>query len=442
MIDSDLKRVLILAYEFPPMGGIPSIRIAKYCKFLPECGWEPAVLTVRDAPTRLQDWSLMNYLPPGISVYSSFSLEPTRLVRWVKQIARTGRADSSDRDAGQSISSYTGLSFKVSSKIKALMLPDEKIGWLPFAARVGLKSIRETKPEVIFSTSPPNTTHLVALALKKLSGIPWVCEFRDPWTDMPHYKPTTVLNRRLFEHMERFVVLGADSIVCAMPELANILEARYGAAESGKFSVITNGFDAEDFASEVPLEGRFTITWIGSVYGDLYPGAMIEAARRLVKSGKIPSEDLSIRFVGTMDVESRRALDRAGLDFVEMVGFVEHEKCLEYMRSSHLLALKLAEGDMSSMLYTGKMFEYFGSRRPILAMVGEGSTAKLISDLGAGVVTGPEDITGISEALLHYYFMYQNGGVPALDNPDIRCLFESKNLTVKLAQVLEGVTEK
>jgi len=441
-LEDQPKKVLIMAYEFPPMGGIPSVWVTKYVKFLPAFGWRPVVLTVKDAPTNLLDKSLEDDLPQGLYVRKSFSLEPTRLVRWVRSIRNRKKEENGRDQAGSVIHSYTRLPFNVLKKIKAFMIPDEKIGWFPFALRAALKVVRDTGPAVIFSTSPPYTTHLVAMACQRLTGLPWVCEFRDPWIDFPHYEPVTMFNRALVRWMERSTVARADVVIAAMPGIIEGFKARYGDEIANKCRVITNGFDPDDYSGEVGLEERFTITWIGSIYGELYPRALLEAASRLIEDKEIPGSDLRIRFVGTMDVESYESIMKAEpKGVVEVLGFVDHRDCIEYMRSSHLLTLKLAEGKMSEILYTGKMFEYLGCGRPILAMVGEGDTCHFLKNLGVGVVVKPDDIQEIYDAILHYYSLYRSNSMPSMDDPDVLRKFNRKRLTGELAQIFNEVAE-
>ena len=431
-----MKRVLIVGYEFPPMGGIASVRLTKYVKYLPGFEWEPLVVTVDDAPTNIPDPQLLEEVPPGTQIRRTFSLEPTRLVRAMRRLRR----DAGEKEAAYGDSaahSFTGLPYGLLTKIKGLFIPDEKIGWLPFALAASLRAVREDGAEAVFSSSPPMTAHLVAMACKKMTGLPWVCEFRDPWVDNPHYSPLTSLHGRIFRAIEGAVVRGCDAVVYAVPGVVEGLGLRYGEGITRKCHLITNGFDPDDFSGRVALDRECSFAWIGSVYKDLYPGSLMAAVRRLLESGRASKDELSIRFIGTFDLESLGSLEESGLrDVVDVTGFLPHRDCIERMRSSRVLLLQLAEGRMSRIIYTGKMFEYFGARRPILALVGEGATKRMIEETGAGVAVNPYDEEGIGEALMGFISRFRSGDELWVENPRLE-EFDRRRQTGMLADILD-----
>jgi glycosyltransferase involved in cell wall biosynthesis len=189
------------------------------------------------------------------------------------------------------------------------------------------------------------------------------------------------------------------------------------------------------------MESKFTVTWIGSVYSDRCPHGLLRAVREILDQGFIDSGDFTLLFVGTMDVESHRAVMEAGLgEVVEMTGFVSYRESIKRMRSSHLLLLQVAEGRESEMVYVGKMFEYFGAGRPTLALAGEGATAMLIEKLRAGIVAGPDEVEAIREAIMYYYTLYKAGEEFRVDNPEIPQLFDRKKQTARLASIFDEVS--
>ena len=433
---------MLFTYEFPPMGGIASVRIVKLMKFLPGYGWEPCIVTTRDAPTNIPDEKLLKELPQEPDVYRSYSLEPTRLVRWMKRLRRERRGEGqAGDDSGEVVHSYTGLPFESLVKLKGLLVPDEKIGWFPFALYSAFKALREKDVEIIFSTGPPFTTHIIALAFKAFTGLPWVCEFRDPWVGHHFFKALTPLHAWLAGKMERAAIMRADAVVCSSPGMADAFRADYPRVDRGHFMVITNGFDPEDFPAETRLDKEFTITWLGSVYGDRFPGNLLRAVRDLIEEGEVSRGDVKINFVGTMDQESRGEIAAMGMeDVIETVGFVDHLESIGRICGAHLLLMQLAEGEESETIYPGKMFEYLGTRRPILALVGEGVTADLIRELGVGTVVGPDDLQGIRGAVLRYYSLYKSTGIPAVDNPDVLERFDRERTVRVLAELFDELS--
>jgi len=437
----DMKRVLIITYEFPPMGGIAAVRISKYVKYLPRFRWKPVVVTVDNAPTNIPDPGLLEEVPPGLEVHRTFSLEPTRLVRVVRKLARAGRGEKTI-EAGNAAYSFTGLPFGMLTRIKGLFIPDEKIGWLPFALASSLHAIRAGGVEAIFSSSPPVTAHLVAMACKKMTGLPWICEFRDPWVDNPHYDPISGIHRRIIRTIEGAIVRACDALIYAAPGIGEGFKSRYGEEISAKSRMITNGFDPEDFPSQIALDTECSFSWIGSVYKDLYPASFMSAVKKLLQSGLAARNELVVRFVGTFDLESLKSLEESGLrDEVDVTGFLAHRECIERMSSSRVLLLQLADGKMSEILYTGKMFEYFGARRPILALVGEGATKKLIEETGAGVAVNPHDVEGIGEALMDFISRFRAGDELWVDNPLLE-EFDREKQTGMLAGILDRLTSR
>jgi glycosyltransferase involved in cell wall biosynthesis len=436
------KKALFIAYEFPPMGGIASVWKTKYAKFLPSLGWEPVIISVRGAPTTIPDPGLEEDLPQGLSIRRTFSLEPTRLIRQIKKCQAKRRGERVSGKGPRSIVfSYTGLPFDLVATIKAFFIPDEKIGWLPFALPAAVKAAREPDVKVIFSSSPPYTAHLVALACKRLTGLPWVCEFIDPWVDYTHFKPLTPLNQWINRWLEGCIVRHADAVVAAMPGIVDGFKSRYKDVSVERYHVITYGYDPDDFSREVGLNKEFTITWIGSVFGDRSPQGLLKAVRGLLDGGDIDPNNFRLSFVGTTDVASYRLIKDSGIDeVVEMTGFVSYKESIEKMRSSHLLAMQLAPGRDTEFVYTGKMFEYFGAGRPTLALAGEGATKKLIEKLSAGVVVAPYDVEAICEAILYYYTLYRAGEEFSVDHPDIPELFEREKQTARLASIFDEVS--
>lgn len=432
---------MFIAYEFPPMGGVSSIWAAKYVKYLPSFGWEPVVVTVRDAPTNLLDPGLSGELPPATRVERPFSLEPTRLIRSLRRLREYCAGNRGEGEPEGLVYSYTGLPFRSLAKIRALFVPDEKIGWFPFALASCLKAVTETGARVVFSTAPPFTTHLIAAACKRITGLPWICEFRDPWVDYTLAEPPTPINKRINRLLEGFMVRGADAIVCAMRGIVDGFEERYPDVPGQRYNVITGGYDPEDFPEPAPpLEERFTMTWIGTMYGDRCPRGLFAALRDMIAEGVIEAGECTLRVVGTMDVEALEALRDAGLDdILELTGFVEYRESLDRMRSSHLLLMQLGKGRESEMVYTGKMFEYFASRRPILAFAEGGATSKLIAEVGAGTTVSPDNLQAIRGEVLRHYSRYKRGEEETVGDPGMISAFDKRELTGQLARLMDGL---
>lgn len=440
--DNRANKVLIFAYEFPPVGGIASVWRTKYVKFLPRFGWESLVVSARDIPTNISDGGLLDDLPSGLEVTRTFSVEPTRLIRLLRRLFRGNRGQQmAGEESKKVVFSYTGLSFDLVAKIKAFFIPDEKIGWFPFALSAALRLVRENSPQVIFSSSPPFTAHLIAMACKRITGLPWVCEFIDPWVDYTLFRPLSRFNEKANQWMERAIVRYADAVVGAFPGIVEGFQSRYRDVHNSRYHVITYGYDPDDYAEAVILRDRFTVTWIGSVFAGRSPEGLIAAVKRLLDEGEISAENFRLSFVGTMDVATLKLVEESGIDeVVEVAGFVTYKESIRRMRSSHLLTFQLAEGMDSKIVYTGKMFEYFGARRPILALAGEGATKMIIEETGAGVALDPHDVEGIREALMDFISRFRAGDELWVENPRLE-EFDRERQTGVLAGILDEAAE-
>lgn len=435
-------RVLIITYEFPPRGGVCSVRTSKTVKYLPRFGWEPVVLTVLDTPSNLTDTALVEELAEDLQVHRSYSIEPTRLLRAMKRfLARSSDTETEGASNSDILYSYTGLPLGTIEKIKAFAIPDEKIGWYPFALASSLATIRKTGAEVIFSTAPPFTTHLIAAACKRLSGLPWACEFRDPLVDYTRAEPPIAIRKRIDCCLESYMLHRADAVICTTQETADGFKQRYADIGEERYHVITGGFDRDDFAWSPPLEEKFTMTWIGTMFGSRLPQALFTTVRDMLHDGSLSPVDFKLSIVGTMDVESFRFVQDLGLeDIVELTGFVEHRESIRRMQASHLLLVKLGKGKESEIIYPAKIFEYFASRRPILALVHEGATADLIRRMGAGTVIKPDDKTAIRDAILDNYSRFKRGCMSTMGDIDMIAEFDKEMLSGKLAHIFDLIT--
>jgi glycosyltransferase involved in cell wall biosynthesis len=345
-MDRPMKRVLVVAYYFPPIGGIGAIRMAKFCEYLPAFGWEPTVLAPRDTP-HPQD--------PELTVREDHVIRSRSI-----ELSRLGRAVPG-AGAGSPGAAPAGFSLRQAVRRavhRFVFYPDAQIGWYPDAVRKGAAALADGGFDAIYSSSNPMTAHLVARTLHRRSGLPWVAELRDPWSDRlgadhPY--------RRHARRLERALAAEADRIVVPTPTMAARLEELW----DREIDLVMNGHDL-DGTGVVPPD-RPTLTHVGTYY----PGrqdlrALWEAVRRLRDAdGTAPR----LRFVGDLPVELRRELDRFGLlDLVEVTGFVSHDAAMDAMRSSSMLIASGFAGQdpFSRGVIPAKTFEYLASGLPIL----------------------------------------------------------------------------
>ena len=395
-----IKKALMISYLFPPLDcGVG--RQIKFAKYLPSFGWLPTVLTVKGSYLRPKyDPSRLEEIPELVKIFRTSSIEIPILQQLVPS----------------ALNKFLGINSKW------LQIPDVFIGWLPFAVHRGLEILRKEKVDVLFSTSLPNTCHLVALILKRKSGLPWVADFRDPWTQNPYVTyPKPIL--KIEEPLEDAVIRNADKVTTTNPFFTKGFVTKYSDEPDEKFVTITHGFDPDDFQkSETPVEHKFVMTYTGSFYGPRKPDVFLKAVEELLAENPSLKEQLKIRFVGSVGRSVKNLVRRYRLeDTVEVRGYVSHKRALEYLLNSSMLLLitgiyhKDTVRDSSGRVFDefpGKLVEYLALGKPVLALAtGEGTVARIIKSTKTGIVLHPSDKEGIKKAVREFYSLHKRGNL-------------------------------
>ena len=414
-----MKKVLWVSYLFPPLfcGVGRQVKIAKY---LPAYGWLPVVLSVEKSKFHpFYDAMVMKDIPQNVEVHRTWSLE-SRLLMY-------------------------GLPFLLHINPKWLHIPDRFVGWFPFAVREGFSIIRRQKVDAIFSTSMPNTCHLAAYVLKRRTGLPWVADFRDLWTQNTYVSyPRPVLG--IENKMEAAVVRCADRITTINEPMRQDIQGKYPDQPAGKFTVIPHGFDPEDFVTSnadiktSPQE--FTITYTGSLYGRMKVDTFMYAIKELVSEDESLNEMLNIRFVGNV-YPARVLCNQLGLHrVVSFSDRVTHQEAWSYLSSSDLLLFVLGIGEHGEKASTGKLVEYLAVGKPVLALVPEGEAANIIRQANVGVVINPEDKEGIKQAVDEMHRKWASGNLEISPNKEVIDQYDIRGLARRFATIFDELTHR
>lgn len=458
-----MKKVLIIAYDFPPThtGGV--YRPVKFAKYLPEFGWQPIILTVKNYPREFMDETLLDQLPSETLIKRAYSWEPIRLEKalFIKLFARTSQpAASSGVSDPEKRKSRTSLLSSIRKYILSplswftnsfLYVPDDKIGWLPLAVYEGLKTIRREKIDLIFSTSPPETNHIVALFLKFITGKPWVADFRDPWTDNS-IRPNFPRVRIKYEiWLERTVVRKADVIVHVGDGLARMAREKFADVPPEKHHIITNGFDEADFegidAGEIFERNKTTylnLVNIGTLYERSAFEYFLEGFEKALASGKI-RDNVRITFVGHVIPMWRHILARQPFkDHVDLVGLKPHGKTIRLMMAADVLLLMPLGGNEqeATRVITGKIFELIRTGRPVFMIGWKGECAEIVEKCGLGKYVPWHDVDMISKTIIDYYDKKVNDELGTTPDWDYINRFERRSLTGALVKLFELAQEK
>jgi len=314
------------------------------------------------------------------------------------------------------------------------------VGWLPAATVAAVRTAREWRPDVVLSSASPITSHLIGLATSRTVGVPWVADFRDPWTLLDRARPLARPLRALNARTERALVRRASRVILA-DEHWDLVGLR---RDDPRRVVITNGADEADFESSAgdharPPEDRFRLSHIGSLFGGRDPAPVFEAIERLAHMGVLDARRFEVAIIGNVWLAGRTF--EPGAVPITVIPYVEHARAVTEMRSATALLFYEPAHRVGA---AGKIFEYLVSGRPILSVAPrENVSAQLVAELGAGVTARPDDPAGIERAIAVLYQRWEAGTLGIAPEVRGRALarFSRRALTGELARVLEATVE-
>ena len=417
------KKVLIITYYWPPAGGPGVQRVLKFAKYLPEFGWEPIILTIDKGDYHATDNSLIDDIPVSVKVYKAQSF--TILDFYKKLIGGNKKISSFEltKIGG-------GLKFKVIKWIRAnLFIPDARKGWNRSAIRAGLKIIHEEKPELIFVSSPPHSLQLIGLKLAKKTGLKWVADFRDPWTDafwdkeLPRIRIMKKTNLRL----EQRIVSSADSLISIGIGVIELLKKNLKV----QFNLIPNGFDENDFDLRQKSKiDKFRITYIGSISNMQNPINFFKSVDNLPIHIKTL---LEINFYGSFDQEVIKSSEEFGSNVI-FNSYIPHNKAIDKMVNSELLLLLIPEN--SKGILTGKLFEYIATRNFILGIAPENNEVDpVLKKCNCGITYTYDD--NLDNILIVQFDNWRKNKQINVNINEIR-KYSRKNLSLHLAKILDN----
>lgn len=425
-----MRRVLLVAYHYPPRPGIGSVRAGGLGKYLPQFGWEPVVLTARlpEGPR-----------PPGRVIETEYR---DVLVDWKERLGLHATRGLHEQ-LGLSVSSvrepkrfHTRLIDWIKS---ALAYPDSQKAWVPLAVKAVGELARSEQVDAVLSTGPPHSCHLIGRKAKDILNCVWVADFRDLWTQN-HYYSYGRLRRSLETHLEKRIAGAADALVTVSAPWAELLRKRFSELP---VYWITNGFDHEEFPpGDQDLSKTFSITHTGQLYqGRRDPTPLFEVIGDLVRERVLPRSEVSLRFYGPVEPWLPTVASRCGLDgVVEVHGQVPRDVAIARQRESQLLLLVI--GDRSPELvghYPAKVFEYLGSRRPIMALGGpEGVITDLLRETRAG--SHVQSRAQLRDLLIEAYTEFRcQGRVSYFGDESVICRYTHVEMVRRIAAILDQI---
>lgn len=414
-----MKKVLIIAYYFPPIGGGGVQRTLKFAKYLPEFCWQPVILTGKSAHSGSLDAHLLGELSSDIKIYRTPAM---LLPAW--------------------------LPWRIRNFItRWFLFVDDQLGWFPYAAKRGIQIFREENIQAIFSTSTPYTDHLIGYHLKRKFDLPWIADFRDPWIGNFSSTFPTQFHENIAAQIEGKIIQTADKTIVVSEPIRQSLLARNKNITEDRIITIPNGYDSMDFKQEIPAKkhtDKFNIVYTGSFYSHKQmPYQFLQSLRSAIDKGSIPKTDIEVRFIGSIHpgvAEHIRSLNLSQI--VKLIDYQPHDQIIDQLLMADALLLIIGSGSGSEAVFTGKIFEYLFANKPILALVPPGVAADLILAAQAGIIVDPDDIQSIAEQIVDFYGKWKKGTLTIDSRYEIISQFDRLQLTKKLAMALDAVTSE
>lgn len=426
-----MTRVLIITYYWPPAGGPGVQRWLKFVKYFREFGIEPVVFVPENPNYPLVDKNFLDEVPADIEIIKLPINEPYGLARIFS------------KDKTKKISSGIIPKKEISSLEKMMLyirgnffIPDARVGWVKPSVKFLSKYIPGNKIDVVITTGPPHSLHLIGKALKTNLGIKWIADFRDPWTTIHYHKSLRLSSSSEKKHktLETSVLKEADFIVVTSPTTKKEFES----ITQVPIEVITNGFDIS-MDSDIPLDHKFSISHIGSLLSERNPGVLWKVLGEISRENELFKKDLHLKFAGAVSEDVKASLQHYGLlSTTEFLGYVSHSQAMQLQRQSQVLLLVEIDSKETRAIIPGKLFEYLAAKRPIVSMGPSGSDIKrIIEETSAGKFFEYSQERELKAQILMYYNQYQNQNL-IIGSQNIK-KYSRRALTEKMGQLIRRI---
>jgi hypothetical protein len=435
------KRVLFIAYQFPPVGGAGVQRAVKFVKYLPQFAWLPTVLTVANPSVPLFDNSFATDLSGPVTIRRAPTWEPSYSLKSLV----SGGSERPTPGAGSARRLVRCMARQLTGMV---LQPDPQILWVPGAIRHGLRALRETAHDAILVTAPPFSAFLAGASLSRRTGLPLVLDYRDEWDLTGAYwenRRVGLVSRRVQGYLQQRVVRAADALLATTRRSAESLEAiRAAAGGLARVTWIYNGFDAADFPAraEVPQPpgSPYRLAYVGTLWNLTSVAPLVEAVRRLCGQSPDLAAHLELVFAGRRTGEQQAILNSLrGLPcrLVEHP-YLDHHGSVELLHAADTLCVLLSDVPGAGRVVPAKVFEYMATKRPILAIGPPGEMGELLADYPQAHLCRPDNIEGICAYLAEAIRRRPEGTVPPSTGWDVS-RYGRRAQAQQLAQLLNSL---
>lgn len=429
------KKILIITYYWPPAGGPGVQRWLKFAKYLPEFGWKPVIYTPENPSYPLLDESLMKDVPKDIEIVKTKIWEPYQLAEKLNKSNKKFKAGQFDVGKNQSWKSR--LSIWVRGNF---FIPDARVFWVKPSVKFLEHYLKENKIDVVITSGPPHSLHLIGLNLKKrLPNIQWIADFRDPWTEISYYKhlKLTKSSDKKHRQLESEVFRNADITLAT-----SYTDAENFKKNGANSFCITNGFDESDSNPQTIIkpsnhQTQFTLSYIGVLEQLRNPENLWKTLDNLVKENADFAESFVLKFAGRIDDKILTTLENSALkNHILNLGYISHDKAIKEMQTSDILLITNFPNDSSKGIIPGKIFEYLATGKQIISFgPNDADVSRILVETKAGKHFSYNDSMTVKEFILEKFNLWKDGNL--LENTQNIEQFSRKNLTKKLAEILE-----
>lgn len=426
-----MKKVLIIAYYWPPAGGPGVQRWLKFVKYLPENGIEPHVYIPENPTYPIRDYGLEKEVSEKAIIIKKRIFEPYGLASFFS------KKDTKKISAGI-IPNQRKQSFlqKILLYVRGnAFIPDARVFWVKPSVKFLEKYIQENKIDTIITTGPPHSMHLIGLGLKEKLAVKWIADFRDPWTSIGYHNELKLSKTAAKKHkeLESKVLHIADSILVT----STSTKKEFQALTKQPIHIITNGFDVEK-VEQLPLDKKFTLAHIGSFLSQRNPRILWKCLREIIKENPSFKEDFQLKLIGAVSQEVLETIAEFRLEkHVNNLGYISHNEAVSQQRSSQVLLLIEINSELTKSIIPGKLFEYMASERPILALGPENSDFEsILKSTNTGVFHQYDAFDELKQSILECYEKYKTNTlhVHAVGLQQ----YSRKNLTKQLVEVIQS----
>jgi hypothetical protein len=430
-----MKKVLIITYYWIPSGGAGVQRWVKFTKYLRDFGYEPIIYTPENPEFPSIDTSFEKDIPADISIIKTPIWEPYNVYRNL-----TGKKNQAINAGFISENKKQGWKDKLSIWIRGnFLIPDPRRFWIKPSVRFLTDYLQKNPVDAIITTGPPHSMHIIGMGLKKnFPNLPWIADFRDPWTNIDFYKDLNLswISDKIHHNLEKKVIQKADSVVV----VSNGMKDEYELMRPKHIQVISNGYDESDVQKEaVELDKRFSISHIGTLNAARNPKTVWKVLSEICAENSVFKADLQIQLVGKVDFSVLEDIKQFSLsDNLHKIDYLSHSEAIAKQQSSQVLMLLINNSGNAKGILTGKFYEYLAAKRPILAIgPTDGDAAKVLTETGAGAMADFSDKKATKQAILEYYNRYKADSLKVEATSVQR--FSRRSLTGELAKLLSSL---